>query len=635
MKNPISLIIHNRLYRQFALAVLSLILCISLVFAITTAWYSNVIHSNSLNFEAAPWGFEGSVTIGTDIITAAPGSRGTIPITVTNPTDQIISMKVNISKSQISDFDIQKRIYFYADETVTENGEIIDKVYINKLNNYDYTLLGGQEFVSGTEKNNSTQIKWEWVYDVLGYYVLGKIDPERGSMITEDYLRPVEYDYDQATFDEDGNLLTVDGKKTVEEFLSELTAADGYEGVIDIGAVRDGYYPIDLDENGYGVWLYLCSRGEIEYLMTVDTMLGAAAAETAGNASQFSAVLNIIGQQKKLNITEVRTSDAFALAFEDEACDMIKLTSDISASRPVRVPSDKEMIVDLNGYTLTSSVTGELITAEHGSAISVINGTIKGEGSQKYAIYTNGAQLSLIDVNISDMYNAVYIKDRDGNKNDSRVFISGCDITCENAAVIIIGNGRETERMTRLSIDNTKLVSEKYIGLTGDGSTGGDGSWGTDILISNSNISGYYGGIYQPQQDSYMKIVDSEITGYTPIAVKGGEMLIENCKITAKDEKGDIYPTPPQFTAGGYTDTGDGVYVETNYKWSISVTITGENTLITSEEGTAVRMYEPDAANALITITGGSYDSDVSEFLVADEYECIYGGEYYTVRKKQ
>ena len=82
----------------------------------------------------------------------------------------------------------------------------------------------------------------------------------------DEYVLPIEYPFDPVTttFAEDGRLKTIDGFTTADEFLVRFSETDGYKGTIDVNArTANGYYPVYVNSEGYGVWAYLCTYSEI------------------------------------------------------------------------------------------------------------------------------------------------------------------------------------------------------------------------------------------------------------------------------------------------------------------------------------------------------------------------------------
>jgi len=292
-------VMRKNVVRQAALAVLLILQLVVLLFAITAAWYTNIVQTSDLVFETAVWGFEGSVQLGDEPIKAAPGDEGLIPFTAVNDSDEITEVSVNISKINM-DPEMQKRIYFYADTERVWNGEITQRVYLGNTASYTYIMPGRGQLTLSEEVCDDIPLMWQWVYDLLGYYVMGVVTEE--GVIVEEYLRPIEYDYDEirTTFELDGTLATIDGVTTAAEFLQQVSESDGYEGVIHVDEAVNGYYPVDVDESGYGVWAYLCSDVEILQNTDYDTKLGSGEV----TISDFTAKATVSAQNSKIEMTQ-------------------------------------------------------------------------------------------------------------------------------------------------------------------------------------------------------------------------------------------------------------------------------------------------------------------------------------------
>ena len=177
---------------------------------------------------------------------------------ITNEGETTAVASVTASKAGLSK-EMQQRLYFYVETPFYRNTERMDRVYVTTNSAYTYTVFSGSEILITEESQNAPALKWRWVYDVLGYYVLGTVTAD-GENIVE-YVRPIEYAYDpiSTTFDANGALKTVDGIKTAASLLKEISATDGYSGIIDTSAAINGYYPVYINEEGYGVWAYLCT----------------------------------------------------------------------------------------------------------------------------------------------------------------------------------------------------------------------------------------------------------------------------------------------------------------------------------------------------------------------------------------
>lgn len=618
-------IFRDPVYVQVILTTVLIIVSLIVVFAITAAWYTNIISTDSLEFRSSEWGFTGNVDITSELVEAYPGSSATVPFSVTNPTEQTIAVSVDISKTQMST-DIKQRIYFYVDDTRTINGETVERTYINSLSNYQYILFPNQNLDISEEMNNFAPVKWEWTFDVLGFYFSGTVTPS--STIVDEYLIPVTYDYDAATFDGNGKLLTTNGTQTVTEFLAQISAADGFAGTVNPAAAVSECYPVEVDATGNGVWLYLCNYGEIELANETDTALGDAAAAGTDTA-QFTAAMSIVGQQKKYETVEISSTQELNQALSDPDCELISLPNDLAIDSMITVPEGTEKVIDCNGNTIETVIAGDIFKVEN-SSLTIIDGNLQGGGTNSYAVSVTNGDVHLNNVTITDVERALNIKDNLGTGPDSSIHLSNCNITTDDVSVFICGNGVATSRDTRLIIDNSVINSTGYVGIFGNGS---EGVFGTDVQIRNSEIFGYWGGIYQPQRIAKLAISDSTVSGYTGMAIKGGTVIINNSTVSGTDTtSGSVSPSAPALMGSGYSDTGDGLYVETNYNYPIDITITGEDTVISGFSGYAVRQHESTASSAKILISGGSYNSDVSAFL-AENCVCTYTNGRYVVNQ--
>lgn len=588
----------------------------------TAAWYTNVVKTSDLTFEAAAWGFEGEVQLEDTAITAAPGDSGVVTMRVNNRSSDLVIASVNASKVGMST-DMQKRIYFYVDTASDSNGEIMDRVYLNNAGSYSYTLLGNDEIILTDEYHNDALLKWEWVYDVLGYYY--KAVPGSNGQTILEYLRPIVYDLDSATFDENGLLLTVDGVTTVSQFLAQLTRTDGYPGVLDIPeqAAKAGLFPVDAEND---IWLYLCNQSEIEVNTNEDTVFGELAAN--GEGITFQARISISAQKEQLSTAPANSLQSLQDALGNPTTDVIRLESDISmGSSAISVSGDRNLILDLGGNTITSSTNNALFNVGDGASLTVINGKVGGEinsTAATLALVYHG-ELTMQNVEAEDVIYGVYIGDNQTAGQDSKVRMVDCKLDTSYCGVMVYGNGSTSSQKTQVYIEDCEISGE-YMGIVGNGTVGNGtaaspGSWGTDIQVSNSKVYGKWAGIYQPQQKSTVTITNnSEITGNTGIVVKCGSARIQDSTVIGL---GDQTLQAPGLSGGGFYDTGDGVYVETNYTWSeTTVEITGNSKVSArAEQSMAVRKYLPDADNATIIVTGGLFSTDVSDF-VPKGYEC-------------
>ena len=90
--------VRKNITRQALLALLTIVLTLVIVFAMTSAWCTNIAQTSGLVFEAEAWGFDGKITVAEGLTKAAPGDDGVVHLTVANNSDAISAISVNINK---------------------------------------------------------------------------------------------------------------------------------------------------------------------------------------------------------------------------------------------------------------------------------------------------------------------------------------------------------------------------------------------------------------------------------------------------------------------------------------------------------------------------------------------------------
>ena len=275
----------------------------AILFALTSAWYTNTIQANEITLKTAKWNFDGTITLdgeknGTlDLGDLYPGDTRPLPVTIQNKDTRGVNVRVEADKSKMASPEMQQRLYLYVEKT-DENG-VTTRRYINSLSGYLYTVAAKQTLritdaelpPKENEKQDKNTLHLQWVYDMTGYFLLGTVT-EKSSTITvtgktadtqPEYLMPVIYDLDRAQFGTDGKLTSVSEYQTTtngtagyattdrENYLNRLfeqyisgynSNAKPYDKTTTI--VRGSYYAVDVDETGYGVWLYLPDKAAID-----------------------------------------------------------------------------------------------------------------------------------------------------------------------------------------------------------------------------------------------------------------------------------------------------------------------------------------------------------------------------------
>ena len=624
--------IKRSMLGKLLLSGVAIVLTGVMVFAMTAAWHTNVIQSTGLVFNVTEWGMDENVNLKNQLANIAPGEKGALDVEVYNSSEGLIDVSFNISKVPLYNdiADMRKRVYFYVEDTVVRNEETVNKVYFNSAEEYSYTLLAKQKLF--LNENSASPLMWEWVYDVLGYYFNGTVTADSASV--NEYLRPIVYDFESATFKDD-KLQTVDGTTSLSSFLNKITATDGYAGKY--GAAKttsDGkvYYPVSVDENGSGVWIYLCTLSEIEYESVVDTNLGNTSAEAK---RQFNTNLHILAEQKKLNSVTVSSEEELRTALTDDTHNMVVLSSDIEIHEEIDITNGKQKIINLSENTITTNLTGTIMAMKEGSSLSMMNGTIVGNESHTGALITaEGSMVALSGITISDVGDAIWVADQTAKNTDTVMNIIDCSISCSDSGVFIKGNGSVTNAYTYLNIENTDIVSTGDYGIVGNGSVLAAGNFGTNITVKNSSIKATYAGIYHPQKESKLLVESTKIEGITPLVVKGGFITVIDSTVEAlKIDNPESIIQLPKFEGNGFSDVGAALYVETGYDYPTTVTIGGESSF-TSHHQNAVLVYDSNNSKYKVEITGGSFSHDVSAF-TAKDYSCAEKDGRFVVSKNQ
>lgn len=633
----------KRIYKQAGLALTAILVTVALLFAMSTAWYSNVLEAGSLTFQAEKWELNADHVSSNGNVVAQPGARGILPVSYKNTSDSIVNAYVNVSKEQM-DVPLQKRIYFYTETPYTvgsgENAETVARRYLTNGTAAPYTVLSmGQLTMSDDFCTVDTPIYWEWVYDLLGYYV--RLEPTNdGSVIEKEYLRPIVYDYDKATFDENGNLATVDGKH-MDHFLQDITAEDGYlNKFVESNITTDSktgtkYYTVDNDNQntlGYYTAIRLLTKQEIAEANLWDT-------EHAG-ASFNNVKITITGEAANVEMINVGTTEELTKALQSENGGYIRLSGNLELTENITVSAKEPVILDLNGATLTGSATGgDLFTVGKGRELTVINGTIKNSAGNTTLFGVNNGKLTVSNVTATaegESQWGIFIQDNNrttAQDGDSIVYITHSTISTGQPTVMVIGNNTTTAQKTRCVIENSTLTSG-YVTVCGNGKTV---SGGTAIEIKDSIITGKYAAVYHPQDNSTLHAENSTFTGNTGIAVKGGTVYLDNCVVT-----GSATATlAGAFNNNGFTDTGAAVYLEAGYdRDNIAVYITGENSRITAEKQQALLLYhdakDTKTRKARIAVSGGTYSSEVTVYLADAHFQSTPNEDgTYTVTRKE
>ena len=646
-----------RIYKQAGLAVTAILVTVVLLFAMSTAWYSNVLEAGTLTFQAEKWELNAGDLSSYGNVIAQPGARGILPVSYKNTGDSTMNAYVSVSKEDM-ETELKKRVYFYTETpyTVERKGnsegeskkETVSRRYLTNGTAAPYTVLSmGQLTMSDDFCSVDTPIYWEWVYDLLGYYVRVSSTPASdGSAVELEYLRPIVYDYDKATFDKNGNLATVNGEH-FELLLQRLSETDGFLNTFtpnfpkvytDSSGRSATYYIVDNENEetlGYYTAIRLLTKPEIADANLWDT-------EQGKNGKPFNDLkITITGETANIEAKPVNTSEELIKALQSKEGGYFRLQGDLNLTQGIQFNQTQPITLDLGGNTLTAeSGISTMFLVNSGAQLTVLNGSVKGTGAGNIAFASLNGQLTLSNVRVENTGVAVYITDESGKSADpdSTVYITGSTLVgsaTNQPAVMVLGNGTTTAQKTRCVIEDSTIEAPNYIGISGFGDRINSG---TDIQIRRCTISGKSAAVYHPQDNSTFRAENTVLSGSTGIAVKGGTVYLDNCVVT-----GSATATlAGAFNNNGFTDTGAAVYLEAGYERdNIAVYITGENTKITAVKQKALLLYhdekDTNTRKARIAVSGGTYSSDVTGYLANLLFQCKVDDNSgtYTVTRKE
>ncbi|MBQ9845271.1 MAG: hypothetical protein IJO54_04230 [Oscillospiraceae bacterium] len=407
--------IQKKLYVKGLFVLFVFFLTIVLIFAATAAWYNNIAQVEELAFEIDAWGVDSTITIEDQSVEkAAPGDIGTIPYKIDNEADSLVNVQIKAAKKYLPEF-MQKRIYFYVDKKVEVNGETLEKAYIHDDNAYSHVLLGGQNVDNTGDVASDGKIKWEWVYDLLGYYVVIETDDDDISKETA-YIRPVQYTYEDAKYDNDTGALTsikIDGKEvTAEDYIKNLLDTDGFETEefkeleeiktilkfkdISEEITEKTYYEV-YTEDDYGVYLYICDFQEIAVNNRVDTDIGNKEEAYLLGDENYTVIQISCGQAHEYVVEMADAAQLYSIMSDKEAYTkfltdneledvksnvIFQLTQDMNLNT-VTMFDGADFIIDLNGFTLSCAGPASAEQAQHAmftlkekSSLRIYNGNI-------------------------------------------------------------------------------------------------------------------------------------------------------------------------------------------------------------------------------------------------------------------
>ena len=329
--------------------------------------------------------------------------------------------------------------------------------------------------------------------------------------------------------------------------------------------------------------------------------------DESGNVVDLSAA-NAVAE---INGTYYKTLAAAIEASKDN--DTVKLLKNAECSE--RIWIDKNVVLDLGGFTLTSSSDYTLLVSA-GKSLTLKNGILKTTNDDGAAIF--GGKSSIItvekDATLETAGSGVMATNSSGDEGNATLNIYGT-LNCQ-----VIGVWGQGPKNT-INIDGA-TINSGYWGVYQNGSFGG-----CNITIKNSTIvdaASDGAGVYisnskanKENADQGMQtltIEDSSITGATAVEVKYTDVTIkgENTKLTATG-------TPESETLNSNGSV--------TYGYSFAITHNGTDSSKDSSCGTVtiengafkglIGIQEPSESveyAATITISNGLFSSDPSAY---------------------
>lgn len=273
-----------------------------------------------------------------------------------------------------------------------------------------------------------------------------------------------------------------------------------------------------------------------------------------------------------------------------EGSSYIRIDEDIDmGSNPVIIDSkDADVVIDLNGKTITSSAS-TLFNITDG-ALTINNGNINASAEAFRLDATGGTTPELV---LGDDVSVV-------SETDCCIFIKGtakvtssADLTSNGLYSPIQGNGKASSAGTEINIIGGKIVTSADVG------------------------------IYHPQE-GILNLANCEIIAKTTVYIKAGVLNITSGKYTGTAEA-----TPYKFNNNGCEATGDAIVVDfcVNPGGVPNVNITGGQFI--SSNAKAIEAYDkegntnPEIAKDNINIKGGSFSSCPNINYIEEGYSII------------
>lgn len=270
----------------------------------------------------------------------------------------------------------------------------------------------------------------------------------------------------------------------------------------------------------------------------------------------------------------------------------IILTSDITLEeKPLEF--DHDVKIDLGGHTLTSADKARAIVVNSGN-VTISNGTIIAKGND--ALYLNGII-------------------KDGGNAPSVTLMEDVKVIADDCAVLLKGPGATLNTYGYL-----ESVGTGYAAIQGNGSHGG-----ITVNIYGGSIIAKAEGVYFPSKTE-LNIYAGTIEGSSAIYHKSGKLNICGGVFIANGDKREYVHNP-----NGCNSTGDTIVIEAcNYPDGVPVVKIEDGEFISYNANNIGYYQQSDEYKLENTkfISGGLFNTDISEYVVEDMYAELVGSLY-------
>ncbi|MCD7844552.1 MAG: hypothetical protein LUG57_01580, partial [Oscillospiraceae bacterium] len=315
-------------------------------------------------------------------------------------------------------------------------------------------------------------------------------------------------------------------------------------------------------------------------------------------------------------------------AVTDSTETIITLTANTTVTADITISGTQKIVLDLAGYTVTMgsyvvSVSGSLTIQDSNSSVSVSDtyevtysgGSLTATGVAVQVV--SGGIVTLASGKVAGKYGLRAWGDEEGTGSavNSTVKVTGGYVYAQECAVTVQCNGATAE------ISGGVLETADNAVVAGNGT---NGQGGTTITISGGTLighiqtSGYVAcGIYHPQSGT-LNISGGTIyvDGGCGILMRGGTLSMTGGTIitTAASATGMVGDSRVVVDASGVIyDLDSGYYDVSNVEIDLS-----DNVTINAASGSnAVTVVAENSTytSGTITVSGGTYSSDVSEYI--------------------